>query len=166
MVSEKKFKRIYKQEVSRRVALLTNAAGELNLNIYAAEAIHEECLKFTLSNTRHQANLEELKVHTWPWFGEALRSAASNGSRWWSVNVSTPALLAESISQVVTDNPEDSKEVLSRDPSSIPPPSPTTPIESDEEQETIDLLIKLAEMKYRGLLNEKEFKSAKRKLLE
>jgi hypothetical protein len=165
MVSEKKFKRIYKQEVSRRVALLTNDAGELNLNIYAAEAIHEECLKFTLSNTRHQANLEELKVHTWPWFGEALRSAASNGSRWWSVNVSTPALLAESISQV-TDNPEDSKEVLSRDPSSIPPPSPTTPIESDEEQETIDLLIKLAEMKYRGLLNEKEFKLVKQKLLE
>ena len=123
----------------------------LDLSLQNVERIHENALEIALKDLRIGSyDYEALKIQTWDWMGEMINRTDNN---WWSKNVTSQKSMPKvhPIQEGKTDQ-KDTEEV----------PETGNP----ENNNIVKGLQELADLKDKGLIDDEEFKSAKKKLLE
>lgn len=150
MASERqlrKFRREFDSELNRRWQYTHTFGAEFLGIAPVVRKTHRQILTHCRRNVRlsgtinHQA-LEDL---TWEWTRSFLVTNFSNGAQWWAENI----LLPDRAKELEEESLEDLDEV-----------------EAGEDGDIVSSLQELADLKEKGLIDDEEFKSAKRKLLE
>ena len=150
MASERqlrKFRREFDSELNRRWQYIHPFGAEFFGIAPVVRETHREILTHCRRNVRlsgtinHQA-LEDL---TWEWTRSFLVTSFPNGAEWWAENILLPDRAKELEEEPLKGLDE---------------------VEAGEDGDIVSSLQELADLKEKGLIDDEEFKSAKRKLLE
>ncbi len=174
MASKRKFrklKRAYEKEFLRLQAFHgVVGAPEPYLSRFSYQGIHRQSLeKAQIEVGLMNVDTFELRLATESWMRDIIIRSFGNGPRWWADNFGIPKELGIPTTQSATtaeleearEKLEKAREILRAKDNRENTASPNT-----ENDNIITSLQELADLKEKGLIDDEEFKSAKRKLLE